>query len=256
MKTLAVINEIEDIRNILQKSIEFAKDDILEILFVHEEELFELPDLFRPDYLEDDNIDKDAIKKSIKTILKDLSYNKDVAIFVYINDTISRVEALLRGVSSFIVTKYNDATKGLADTQFKVLFLKEFAKIYKHIALNVELSDKDDELIGFAKRHFRDATIELIYNYIHITSADLMTIDPLIGISNDPFLDEELKDAHKDRFNTLLKKHQLNGIFLEDIENEEELIEYINKNSFDLAIIPSNNREIVSDINKDTLIVG
>lgn len=254
MKTLALINSVDDITEILQKSIEFAKDDILEVLFVHEEELFELPDLFRPEYIEDENIDKEAIKQKIKNTLKELKYSRDTAIFVYINDTKSRVEATQKDVSPFIVTKYNDATKDLIDSQYQILFLKENSKSYKNIVINVDLSDEDAKLIDFVKTNFQDAKIELVYDYIHIIADDLMTVEPLIATGSDPYLDEELKEAHQNRFNTLLKEYNLNGEFLDDIANQEELIDYINKSRFDLAILASDNREVASDINKDTII--
>ena len=254
MKTLALINEINDIKEILQKSLKFVKDDTLEVLFVHEEELFNLSKILKAQFFKDEKLDKEAIKEKIKQTLKELGYSKDAAILVYIGDTLSTIEDTQKDINPFIVTKYNKATRALAKSSFRVLFLKTNCDNYKNIVINVTLNDNDSKLIEFAKENFPDANIELVYDYIYIITTDIAVTDPLIGANLDVYLDEEVKSEYKKRFEELLKKYNLSGKFLEDLQNQEELITYINSNNFDLAIFVDDNRDLIDDTKIDSIV--
>ena len=251
MKTLALINETKDIKEILAEAIKY-NDTVLEVLFVHEEEFFDLPNLFRPAFEEDKNIDKESIKKEILQSLNDMDYKQDVAVFVYINDTFSRVENLMKDNKTLIVTKYNGATKELLDSKHKTLFLKESEHNWQKVLVELALDGEDDQRIDFAKELFPNVDLTLAYNYKHFIAVDMVTIDPMMGINSDPYLDEELKEENRKTFNKILKESDLNGVFLEDIGEAESLIEYINSN-VDLAILKQRDSDIVKKVVKDII---
>ncbi len=253
MKTLALINEIKDMEEILAEAIKF-NNTVLEVLFVHEEEFFELPDLFKPKFEQDENIDKESIKKEILKNLANLNYKKDVAIFVYINDTFSRVESLVKDNKTLIVTKYNSATKELADSEEKILFLKRAQHNYQTILVELALDGEDNKRINFAKELFPNTNLILAYDYQHFITVDMSTVDPMMGMNSDPYLDEELKEQNKKTFNQILKESGLTGVFLEDTGVAESLIEYVNSEA-DLAILKQRDNDILKKIIKDCLFV-
>ena len=253
MKTLALVNEAKDIKGILVEAIKY-NNATLEVLFVHEEELFDLPDLFKPEFEQDENIDKKAIKKEIIATLNELKYNEDTAIFIYINDTFSRVENLLKDNKTLIVTKYNSATRELLDSEYKTLFLKESEHNYRKVLVELALDGEDKQRVDFAKELFPNANLTLAYNYNHLIAVDMLTIDPMIGINSDPYLDEELKEENRKTFNKILKDTGLNGVFLEDVGEAESLIEYIN-NEADLAILKQRDSDLVEKVTKDCFVI-
>jgi len=239
MKTLALINEVKDIKDILANSIKLLKDETLEVLFVHEEELFDLPDLFKPDFEpdfeKDDTIDKDAIKKEILKQLNGLKFSKDVAIFVKISDSVSQASALLKEQKSIIVTKLNDATIALQDSKYTVFYASS-QDSYKNIAINIKLDSDTQECIDFAKENFKDANITLVYDYINYVDITAVSVDPLLAPEFDPTLNTEVIEAQKNIFKDLAKKTGYDGVFLEDFSEESALSEYINDNGVDLLI--------------------
>ena len=65
-KIIAVLNDFEKADNILQKAITLKErqNAVLEVLYVHEKPLFDVPDYFRSnESIGDDFIDKEKIKK-------------------------------------------------------------------------------------------------------------------------------------------------------------------------------------------------
>ena len=233
MKTLSLVNQIEDAKEILQKAIEFAKDDILEVMFVHEDSIFSLPELFKPEFETDENIDKEKIKNEIKAILKELNYTKDVAIFVYVNDTISRVEATQSHINPLIVTKLNDATKELLHTNFNLLYTKN--SNYNHIAAVVKLDESDINVISFIKENLQKEPI-VFYDYQHNILIESAAIDPILTPTYDPSIDVELTKINKQNFEEFLKTNNLKGFFIEDYGEYKNLIDLLNCKSFDLLV--------------------
>ena len=65
-KVLAVVNDVEALDIVLKRAVSFSEEKkaMLEVLFVHEEKMFALPDFFRfKETPEKDVVDKDKIKK-------------------------------------------------------------------------------------------------------------------------------------------------------------------------------------------------
>ena len=253
MKTLALINETKDIKEVLAEAIKYNRA-VLEVLFVHEEEFFDLPELFRPEFEQDENIDKEAIKKEILATLNELKYQKDVAVFVYINDTYSRVESLIRDSDTLIVAKYNSSTEKLLDSKYRVLFLKNSKQDYQKVLVELALDGEDTQRIDFAKELFPNSNLTLIYDYNHFVTVNMYVVDPMMGLDNDPYLDEVLENENKKTFNQILKDTGLDGVFLEDAGEADNLVLYIN-NKADLAILKQRESDIMEKVIKDCLII-
>jgi len=253
MRTLALINETKDIKEVLAEAIKYNRA-VLEVLFVHEEGLFDLPELFKPEYEQDENIDKEAIKKEILNTLNELKYQEDVAVFVYYNDTYSRVENLLKSSDTLIVTKYNTSTKELLDSRYKILFLKKSMHNYQKVLVELALDGEDKQRIELAKELFPNKELILAYDYNHYIAIDTLSIDPTVGLGYDPLLDETVKKENKKAFNKILQDTSLNGVFLEDAGEVENLVKYIN-NEVDIAILKQIDSDIVENVSKDCLVI-
>ena len=242
MKTLALINKIDDIKDILSKAVEICKDDVLEVMYVHEEEHFDLLDIFKSPN-EDEIINKEEIKKRIQEVLKELKYTKDVAILIYVNDTYSHVEATQKKVNPLIVTKLNKATEKLIESDFKILYMKNSPKEYKNIAIVVNLDDSDSKNIEFVLENFKDAKITLVYDYVHMLTLETLSVDPILGTGYEPIVDEIVLAAKKEEFEELKKRYGLDGVFLEDFNIPDNLLSYLNENK-NLDLLVSSYRDI------------
>ncbi len=118
-KVLAVINEIEALEGILQKAIVLCQEEgsLLEVLFVHEERYFELPDFFHlKGAPEKGTLDEVKLKKEIEERLEALGYKEDAAVLVKADDTVDRVLELTKDdtAATLVVLNDNAVTQKLA----------------------------------------------------------------------------------------------------------------------------------------------
>lgn len=112
-KVVAVLNNIKALDIVLKRAISLSEEKkaVLEVLFVHEEKIFGLPDFFRfKETPEKGVIDKDKIKKEIESKLTTLGSKQKHIVLVKIDDTVDRVLELTKGDEvSTIVMQSNDA---------------------------------------------------------------------------------------------------------------------------------------------------
>jgi len=109
-KVLAVLNDIEALDTVLTRAVSLSEEKkaILEVLFVHEEKIFGLPDFFRfKETSEKDIADNDKIKKEIENKLTTLGSKQKHIILVKIDDTVDRVLELTKGDESITVVIQN-----------------------------------------------------------------------------------------------------------------------------------------------------
>ena len=109
-KVLAVLNDIEALDIVLKRAVSLSEEKkaILEVLFVHEEKIFGLPDFFRfKETPEKDVADKDKIKKEIESKLTALGSKQEHIVLVKIDDTVNRVLELTKGDESITVVVQN-----------------------------------------------------------------------------------------------------------------------------------------------------
>lgn len=112
-KVVAVLNNIKALDIVLKRAISLSEEKkaVLEVLFVHEEKIFGLPDFFRfKETPEKGVIDKDKIKKEIESKLTTLGSKQKHIVLVKIDDTVDRVLELTKGDEvSTIIMQSNDA---------------------------------------------------------------------------------------------------------------------------------------------------
>jgi hypothetical protein len=254
-RVVVLLNDLENKELLLQKGVVFSEEHkcILEVVFVHEVPLFELPDYFLSDEsIAESVIDKDKIKKEIQNTLEFLDHNNEYAILVYENDTVDR---LLNSVSkednTLVITQYHEElTRDLIEkTDYAFWVIKEGIAEYKNIVLSVDLKDKSRKCIEFAQHVFSNANIKLVHDYRYlldsmIIRADYMNVTP-ITTGMDIEMNEEFKNSQEKIFNDYLAEYSLEGNFIESAGSlDEDLIDYIKEHHFDLTVMYRNNEDL------------
>ncbi len=243
-KIIVVLNNFEKVDKILEKALKLStqKKAVLEVLYVHEEPLFSLPDYFRlEDNLGDDFIDKEKIKKEIKERLSKLGKSDECAILVFVDDTVDRVLTQTKEPNqTLIITVYEDkiTEKLVKKSDASFLVIKNNKKTYENIVMPVDLSENSLKCINLAKTIFVQSKIRLLHD-------------------NHYVILQEAKEKEKELFEALKKETNLEGdtiqeYFVSEIDFVEELyaIEkhlavFINTHDFDLTILYSHHRDFL-----------
>jgi len=244
-RVLALINRADDIDRVLKKAVWFSKryDLVLEVLYVHEESLFDLPDFFKPEFIKDEKFDEEYVKDEIKRSLKSIPYEKDVAVFVRVNDTISQTLDLTDEENLVIHGFVKDLSSKLAKKlNIPLLIIKSDTQEYSKILMPVDLSEDSKECVNGAKDFFEGAKIRIVYDYRYpyemmipdVNFMDIPVYDPIF----DKELNEELKKSEYERYYKFLEETRVDGDFIEGgMSIDEDLIEYASKRDFDLLYI-------------------
>lgn len=239
---LVVINEVDKITFLLQKAVKMSQtyNALLEILFVHENTLFALPEYFSHDA---DSINKEIIKQEIVDTLSSLEYTQNYALFVEEEDTVHRVQVLSEHHTDlFLLSSYYDSIthKMIHTVPFPVLILKKDSTTYTKILYIVDLNDDNKERIKYIQTLFPQSQIHLLFehsyfveNYVFNTDFMGMTIDPGMDVS----INKEIIDKQKETFSTLKKETGLDGDFIEEMD--ENLADYINHKNADMVVLHS-----------------
>ncbi len=247
-KIVAVLNDFETTDRVLSRAIMLQKksDALLEVLYVHEVALFDVPDYFSEENsYEKKRVDKEKIQKEIQKRLQTLGFQESCAVLVFIDDTVDRVWTQTRNQSDvLIVTAYHDTiSKRLAKKiDLPLLVLKNETTEYKHIVVPIDLSKETTPCIDFAKAFSTEAEIRLVYDYRFLLDVTLIDVDFLGFPTAQPMLDmqaeEEIKKSQMDLFEHIKKEHHLEGDFIEEsLSVEEDLEKYIQERGFDLTIL-------------------
>jgi len=244
-RVIALINRADDMQNVLKKALWFSDrfDLVLEVLYVHEESLFELPDFFRPEFIKDNSLDEEYVTDEIKKTLKSIGSQKDVAIFVKINDSVDRV-LHLANEDSLIVSGYvKDISKELVKkSKSPVLIVKNDFISYEKLIMPVDLSEDSKSCVNRAKELFEGAKIRIVYDYRYpyemmvpdVNFMDMPIYDPIF----DKELNDELKKSSYERYYKFLDELRVDGDFIEgDLDVDEDLKEYASKRGCELFFI-------------------
>ncbi len=253
-KTIVLLNTTDNIKNALQKGVKFSKqhNTILEILFVHEEPLFELPDIFRLKR-EENSLDKESIKKEIIKELLELNPNDKYAIFVYVDDTLHRLETIAKEPKeTVVITPYQKEITPMLieETSYAFWVLKE-PKEYNKILLPTDLKEPTMKAINYALHIFEGSRLFLVHDHRYLVDtlaiqADYLNVAPLTSPITIE-LNEEIKEAHKKEFENYLKEFGIEGDFIEaNSEVSEDLIEYTKQHKFDLLFMYRSDEELFS----------
>ncbi len=255
-KVVAVLNDFEMADNILGKALKFSSQQnaILEVLYVHEESLFAVPDYFRSsEHINDNLIDKDKVRKELKERILKLGFEKDCAILVFIDDTLDRVLTQTKeDKETLILIEYHkEITKKLIKkSHLPVLVIKNSATDYKNVVVPIDLGENTDGCIDLANKLFPTATKRLLHDYRYVINTTIMDLDYLGIPTTEPDFAEEinqkLKSSQVEKFEDLKKKTGLEGDFIEEkLSVEDDLTQFINEKHFNLTILCSRDEDFI-----------
>ncbi|MCF6244998.1 MAG: hypothetical protein L3J43_08165 [Sulfurovum sp.] len=208
-KLIAVLNDFSMVDEVLHKTFSFSHtyNAAVEILYVHETPLFEIPDIFTKENSE--LLDTDAVKKELEEKVKPYAAKYPTAIFVKIDDTANRVWTLAKEEKeTMIITAFHpETTENLIHKVSQtVLVIKTKTDTYEKVSLAIDLESTSNTCISEVKEMFKKRKLQLFYDYRY---------------SQDPRIELELsnikmiEDAQKEAFNEVLKKHALPGDFFD-----------------------------------------
>lgn len=253
-RVVVLLNDLENMEVLLEKGTTFSNEHnaLLEVLFVHEVPLFEVPDYFLSDEkIAKNTLNKEKVKEKIEVYLENLNFEKEHVIFVYNNNTIDRLSTLLNtNEESLVLTQYHEALSSelIEETPYAFWITKE-NKPYENIAFAIDLEDKFKPTLPLIKHLFPETKIELIHSYRYmlepvITSQDYLIVSP-VTTEVDIEVNKVLREKKIKVFNDYLEAYQLKGTFLEGegIFNND-FIQYIQENNFELTVLRRDNEDI------------
>jgi hypothetical protein len=243
-----ILNEIEKVDNLLEKAVAFSNQHqtTLEVLFVHEEPLFKMPDYFLSDEkISKETIDKKKIKKSIQEKLNSLNPHKSVSILILVDDTLDQVlEYGKENKDILFITAYHEElnSKLLHKSPYSFWIVKNEIKSYCKILLPIDLNAKSVEVIKATEHIFPTVPLEMVHDYrftldMTLIEDDHLRITPIVS-SIDIEISQERKERQRELFETYKHDFNLTGDFLEENEGlEEDLVEYINQSQAELIVM-------------------
>ncbi len=254
-RTVLLLNDFETIDNLLEKAIGFATkhQTTLEVLYVHEEPLFDIPDYFlSDDKITDGKLDKEKIKEKINEHLLAHHQNDNHAILVYEDDTVNQVLHYAKEQKDiFFITAYHtDISEDLIKkTPHSFWIVKNDTNVYDKIVLPIDFTDNGKEVLKASKHIFTQNSITMVHDYRYLLDTFSVPIDYLDTspmISPDIIeLNEKLKQERQEQFESYKKEFNVEGECIdEDLALDKDLIEYISKRDFDLIIMYHQEHEL------------
>jgi len=239
---IAVLNDFSMVEEVLAKASTFSQryHAPVEILYVHERPLFEIPKFFHSGK-EDSPLDKEKIKATIVEKVNAYDFETTPVIFVKIDDTPDRVWALAReDKKTFVITGYhqNITQKLIRKISQPILVVKSRIDNYKKMALIIDAGSPSEQCIEKAKNYFPQIDIELIYDYRYIVDPGIEIYDPEMatGIQNVQIIEE----AQKEAFEALKAESGLDGEFFIDGDFlGTQMSEYLQEKNFDMLYVCS-----------------
>lgn len=247
-RVVVLLNELDNIDRVLEKAIKFSDthNTALEVLFVHEEPLFDMPDYFLSDKeIEDEKIDKVKITQKIEEHLEKFDVTQKIPILLFIDDTVDRTIVYGRENRDILfITNYHKSLSSdlIEKTPYSYWIVKNEHDSYNNIALPLDFTDDSEKVIEATKHIFPTTEIMMVHDYRYIIDTlivqeDYMAVAP-IDTSMDLELNEELKQQQLKSFEEYKEKFNIDGIFMEeDGALEDDLVNAIEQNSFDLTVI-------------------
>jgi len=254
-RVIVLVNDLEKMEILLEKGVVFANghNAFLEVLFVHEVPLFEIPDYFlSEEKIAEGLISKDKIHQEIEEVLKGLEIEKEPAILVYENDTVDRLLTLLKDTKeTLVVTAYHTSlsAKLVEETPYAFWFIKEDERDYNNIALPMELEDEFEKCIKLTQHLFPKGEITLLHDYRSMSAALMVSQDYMGGTPMPTQVDVELDQLFREKqlkiFNEYMEKYAVEGVFFEgEGVMYEDIMHYIQDNDFDLTVLYRNSNEL------------
>lgn len=256
-RVIVLLNSVEKMEVLLHKGVTFAKEHkaLLEVLYVHEESWFDIPDLFlKEEQRESDRqaIDTKKIKQEIEKHLEILSPDETYATLVFLDDTVDRLLSHAKEVeTTLVITEYHEklATVLLSKTAYAFWFIKRQQARYKKMILAIDLKDNVSSCIEMAQHFFPDTALTLVHDYRYML--DVLSVREdyfnLVPMSNeiDAQLGSKLQVQQKSLLERYANKYKIESYFMEgEGLLDEDLAEYIKDEKFNLTILYRNNEEL------------
>ena len=254
-RVIVLLNDLENIDILLKRAVEFSTkhEASLEILYVHEEPLFAVPDYFlSEESIDEEQLDKAKVKNEIQKHLEAFDANANHAILVYVDDTVDRLLNLAKEVEkSLVITNYHEhITASLIEkTSYSYWINKGDKELYDNTVLPINLKEESKKCIELAQHVFPESSLELVYDYRYLLDVlavreDYLNVVPVTtGI--DYALNEELKVQNEKTFEAYKKEFNVKGSFIEgEGLLHEDLIAYIQQENFDLSILYRSDEEL------------
>ncbi len=249
-KIIAVLNDFSLADVLLKKAFDFAYANgaSVEILYVQELPLFDIPDYFRSDT--EDSLDKEKVKQEIKNKVVALNPKREPAIFIEIADTADRVWALSRDVEeTLIITPYHDSitSKVIDKVSQPLLVLKTQVDSYQKLAFVLNATGESITCIEDVKSHFKESDIHLLFDYRYVVDPSME-----LDLQNVEFIEK----AQREAFEKIKKESGLEGEFFVDGSFfGDDLVQYIQEKAFDITYLCSRGDDFfVSDTLADELL--
>ena len=264
-RVVVLLNDFEKIDTLLERAINFSKkhSTILEILYVHEAPLFDIPDYFLSDEKIDENtIDTIKIKEKIQTHLDAFNLAESHAILVYLDDTEHQLLNHLKDEKhTLIVTAYQKTLTPqlIAKTPYTFWIIKnEGTEEYSKILFTSDLGEESRTFIPISQHLFSSSTLHLLYDYRYILETlalreDYLNVTP-ITLDVDVELNAVKKADALEKFNTYKKEFNLEGTFMEgEGFLEEDVSTFVKNNNFNLTIMYRKDEDFFAS---PSLIIG
>lgn len=255
-KIVVVLNDFEKIDDLLKKAIMLCQkhNSFLEVLYINESPLFDLPDFFRAkESINDNVIDKDKVEKEIKERIFKFGFTKNHAILVFDSGIIGRVLNQTReDKKALILIAYNkEFIHQLAkESDLPLLIVKNSVVDYKKIVLPINFSENTNKCITYANTIFPDSEKKLLHDYRYVDDTSVLDDDNFIMAAPNPILNAEINEEFKKNrlyeFEVLKKETGFEGDFIEEsISLEDDLCTYIDMNNFDLTFLCLNKKQFL-----------
>jgi len=254
-RTVLLLNSMDKIDSLLAKAVAFSNrhNTTLEILYVVEKELFELPDFFLlNEKTTEEEIDKKKIKAKIQEHLEAFKEAKEAVIFVYVSDTVDRVLHYgLELKEVLFITPYHEELSEalLKKTPYSFWIIKNEIETYKNIVLPLDLKGKGKEVIQATQHIFEESHLTLVHDFRYLVDIAMVQVDYLETV---PVITPEMieineirKKEQQEIFEALKKEFNVDGVFFEDEGAlDDTLIKFIKEHHFDLTALYHQDTEL------------
>ncbi len=254
-RTVVLLNEIGNIENILKKAIELSNkhNTTLEVLFVHEEPLFSLPDYFiSEDKIEEDRFDTQKIKEHIEDIIQNLNPKNSHSILVRIDDSVNQlIEYGKEQKEILVVTNYNrELTPQLIKkSSYSFWIIKNEYKEYSNIVLPLDLTELSKKAIKITQHLFSTSSLRIVHDYRYLIDRlyiqeEYLQVAP-VATTLDLEINKKLKKRQKSHFEEYKKIYDIEGDFIEEQHLlKDDLANYINEHKAELTVMYRQDGEL------------
>jgi predicted transcriptional regulator len=253
-RVVVLLSDLKNIDNLLKKASDFSRHHQtgLEILYVQEEALFDIPDYFlSEDKIANECLDKKSVKAKIEEHLLSLGIEDKHAILVYEGDTVDQVLHYAKEQKEILfITAYHEvlSDKLVEKTAQSFWIVKKDIEYYEHIVLPLDCTEQGKQSLEISKHIFPVNRMSIIHDYRYLldtltVQVDYLNLVPVVSPEIIEF-NEKLKKEQKEKFEDYQKEFGVQGEFMEaDGSLDQDLINYISKNNFDLTIMSHQDSE-------------